>query len=109
MNLVALQASAMQTMFEVEGVAGQGPTEQVTINGTAGRALVSECTSVINALRGKTDRVKRYNLALLLSEWEEEDLEQVTPGGSVTMGEVTYKIEEQDFVKDAGVCTFFMS
>lgn len=93
----------MNRMFDVTGAA-----VQLAVDGAAPmRALGSECTSIINAMRGKLDNKKRWQVAIIASEIPSG--KTIRAGLPVTVGGVSGKIEEEDLVLDSGVWTFFVS
>lgn len=102
MNIDALQLKAMRVML---GVTGGKKT--VIVDGENIVALVSECTSVINAMRGKVDNLKRYEVAIVLEDVPEGKRAKIKPRANITIDSIIKQIEEQDFRLDSGVVTFF--
>lgn len=102
-DLTALTLVAMERMFSVGGA-----TFSFTVDGSAPmRSLASECTSIINAMRGKLDNKKRWQVAIVKSEVPVG--KTVAPGRTATVAGITGKIEEADFVDDSGVLSFYVS
>lgn len=105
-NLKRIQVAAVLQMMEVEG-----PTIPTVFKGQATRILISQTDTYLNAMRGKTDDKLRFQCAMIEDEIEEAKRPFLKPGAVIHLTQLDRDgaVEQEDFVLDSGVYTFFLN
>jgi hypothetical protein len=104
MDAQALTITAMRKMLSINGA-----TKDITVAGTNScRAVASECTFMINAMRGRTMNQKRWNIAIVKTDLV-PDPASLKIGAAVVIDGFSGTVEEDDFIEDCGVVSCFVS
>ena len=104
MDAQALTIIAMRKMLRINGA-----TRNITVaGGNTCVAVASECTSMINVMRGRLSNQKRWNIGIIRADLI-PDPASLKIGASVTIDGTTGIVEEDDFMEDCGVVTCFVS
>lgn len=104
MDAQALAILAMRKMLTINGAT----KDIIVADVNKCKAVSSECTFMINTMRGRTSNQRRWNIAIIRSDLL-PDSTSLKIGATVIIDGITGTVEEDDFMEDCGVVTCFVS